>query len=327
MKRIEGLITAPFTPFGASGGVESETVDRLQEFYKYNGIRGVFICGTTGESSALTFSEKAALFERWGRHRSDDFMVIGFLGGTSVGECRKLAAEAGNCGLDAIAVTAPYYFKPTGVEELAQFCAEVADASPLPFYYYHIPSFTGVYFNMYELLGLVDGRVPTFAGIKYTYEDMMDYQRCLGFGGGRYDILWGRDEMLLSALVVGARSAVGSTYGYTAPLYLRIMEAYAAGDIATARSLQLKATDYIALLQKYGPSAGKAFMRAVGMDCGRYRLPVRNLDPAGEAAFLRDLAATDFHKYCSRTVPGGIAAAAGTDIEQPRTFNTAQSQV
>ncbi|MCD8101627.1 MAG: dihydrodipicolinate synthase family protein [Alistipes sp.] len=320
MKRIEGLITAPFTPFGVSGDVEFAMVDRLQEFYKYNGIRGVFICGTTGESSALTFGEKAALFERWGRYRTDDFMVIGFLGGTSVGECRQLAAEAHNCGLDAVAVTAPYYFKPTGVQELARFCAEVADASPLPFFYYHIPSFTGVRFNMYELLGLVDGEIPTFAGIKYTYEDMMDYQRCLEYGGGRYDILWGRDEMLLSALVVGARSAVGSTYGYTAPLYRGIMEAYAAGDITTARHLQLKATDYIALLQKYGGSAGKAFMRAVGMDCGGYRLPVRNLDAAGEAAFERDLAATDFREYCSRRVPAGLGAVAATGRKQPANF-------
>jgi N-acetylneuraminate lyase len=62
MIQIEGLITAPFTPFDAQGEVNIAMVDRLQKFYKDNGIAGVFICGTTGESSALTFDEKKRLF-------------------------------------------------------------------------------------------------------------------------------------------------------------------------------------------------------------------------------------------------------------------------
>jgi N-acetylneuraminate lyase len=300
MNRIEGLIAAPFTSFDVDGHVNIAKVSDLQKFYKNNGIAGVFICGTTGESSALTFEEKKMLFEEWSRYKSDKFKIIAFLGGTSVANCRELARVAQNCQLDAVSVTAPYYFKPTGIEELAAFCEAVASAVSLPLYYYHIPSFTGVYFNMYDLLNQVDGKIPNFAGIKYTYEDVMDYQRCLNYKNKKYSIMWGRDEMLLSALVIGATSAVGSTYGYSAPLYLKIMEAYHRMDIETARKLQLKATDYIAILQKYGSSAGKAFMKAVGMDCGKYRLPVRNLTDERMQEFIDELKSTDFFEYCSK---------------------------
>ncbi len=300
MNQIEGLITAPFTPFDASGEVNISMVSRLQKFYKDNGVAGVFICGTTGESSALTFDEKKILFEEWSKYKTNDFKIIGFLGGTSVKECQELARVAKDCDLDAISITAPYYFKPTGVAELAAFCGEVSSAADLPFYYYHIPNFTGVYYNMYDLLQQVDGKIPNFAGIKYTFEDVMDFQRCLNFKNKKYNILWGRDEMLLSALVVGAKGAVGSTYGYSAPVYRQIIDAYNNLDIEKARALQLKAIEYITFLHRYGGSTGKAFMKAVGMDCGGYRLPVRNMTDQQMQQFMKELKATDFFENCAK---------------------------
>lgn len=300
MNRIKGLITAPFTPFDQSGEINLQAIKPLSGFYKRNGIAGVFICGTTGEFTALTFEEKKLLFREWGKYKSNDFKVIAFLGGTSLKECQQLALIAEEAELDAVSITAPYYFKPSGIEELTDFCAEVASVANLPLFYYHIPSFTGVYYNMYDLLTQIDNKIPNFAGIKYTYEDMMDYQRCLNYKNRKYTILWGRDEMLLSALAVGATGAVGSTYGYTAPLYLKIMDAYKKSDSQTAQELQLKATEYITFLHKYGSSTGKAFMKAVGMDCGKYRLPVRNLTDEQMQEFLNELKATDFFEYCSK---------------------------
>ena len=300
MLRIEGLITAPFTPFDATGEVNISMISYLQKFYKDNGVSGVFICGTTGEASALTFEEKKRLFEAWSKYKTNDFKVIGFLGGTSLKDCSELAQIAEKFNLDAVAVTAPYFFKPTGVPELAAFCAEVAAATVLPFFYYHIPSFSGVYFNMYDLLECVDDQIPNFAGIKYTFENFMDFQRCLEYKNRKYNLLWGRDEMLLPALAVGATGAVGSTYGYMAPIYLQIIDAFRRSDFEKARILQMQAIEYITFLNRYGASTGKAFMKAVGMDCGDYRLPVRNLDPQQMQQFMTELQATDFFAHCSK---------------------------
>ena len=153
---------------------------------------------------------------------------------------------------------------------------------------------------MYDLLQEVDGNIPNFAGIKFTYENVMDFHRCLEFKNRKYNILWGRDEMLLSALVLGAKGAVGSTYGYMAPVFCQIMEAYNRMDIEKARALQLKAAEYITFLHRYGGSTGKAFMKAVGMDCGEYRLPVRNLNDQQMQQFMSELKTTDFFEYCSK---------------------------
>jgi N-acetylneuraminate lyase len=183
-------------------------------------------------------------------------------------------------GLSAIAVVAPYYFKPSDDSRLAEFVARVGESVPLmPVYFYHIPVLTGVFLPMAGFLRKISGMLPNFAGIKYTHEDFMDFLTCLNYREGAYDMLWGRDECILSALVLGCTGAVGSTYNYAAPLYHNLIEAFSVGDLLKARALQQKSINMISLLGKYGGiSTGKAFMRYIGMDCGEFRLPVGNMD-------------------------------------------------
>src|SRR3569833_2624906 len=122
---------------------------------------------------------------------------------------------------------------------LAKACVEIAAVvSDMPFYYYHIPVLTGVGFDMYDLLKAVDGKVPNFAGVKYTHEDFMDFLSCMHFQNGKYDMLWGRDENMLSALVLGTKGAVGSTFNYAAPLYYDLIDAFNNGDLKKAQQLQ-----------------------------------------------------------------------------------------
>ncbi len=142
--------------------------------------------------------------------------------------------------------------------------------------------------------------LQNFAGIKYTNEDLMDFMQCLDFEGGKYDLLWGRDENILSALVLGCKGAVGSTYNYAAPLYIKLVEAFNRGDIDMARKLQRLSVDMIELLGKYGGmGTGKAFMRYVGLDCGKFRIPVRNLTDEMYTEFVRDVNSLDIEDLFS----------------------------
>lgn len=298
MKKLKGLIVAPYTGFTADGEVDLQAVARQQKYYKQNGIIGAYVCGTTGEGSALTLEEKKILFREWARYREEHFTIIGFVGGTSVKDAQELSALAAECGLDAVAMTAPYYQKAANVHELALTLAEVASAAPgLPFFYYHIPVLTHVCFPMIDLLREVDGLIPNFAGIKYTFEDLMDYQFCLEFGNRKYNILYGRDEMMLPVLSLGGEGFVGSTYGYCAPLYLSLMKAFREGDLVRAAALQYKTNQLIAVLGKYGNGTGKAFMKAAGLDLGPCRHPLTTLTEEQYARFLDDLRALDFENY------------------------------
>ncbi len=224
------------------------------------------------------------------------------LGGTSVTDCKELALHAESIGLYGVSFTAPFYFEPVDVTMLAKVCIAVGETVPrLPFYYYHIPVLTGVNFPMISLLKEIDGKLPNFAGIKYTHEDFMDFLSCLHFANGKYDMLWGRDENMLPALAIGAKGAVGSTFNYAAPLYHDLMDAFYAGNLEKASEFQQQSIDMIRLLGKYGGIAtGKAYMKLIGLDCGEFRLPVKNMSADQFESFRKDTQQIKFSEFSSR---------------------------
>jgi N-acetylneuraminate lyase len=299
----ERLIAAPFTPFYADGSLNVDLIPAYYAFLKRNGNAGAFICGSTGEGPSLTMAEKISLTDAWAAAAKGDneFRVIVFVGGNCLAECKQLAAHAANAGLFGFSMTAHSYFKPADLETLAACCIEVASAAPdLPFYYYHIPVLTGVRFPMAKLLKMLDGKIPNLAGIKYTDDDISEYTSCVNYANKKYEVMWGRDESLLGALAVGGRAGIGSTYNYAMPLYQKLISAFKNGDMETAAACQQQSIDMIALLGKYGGMAtGKEFMRAVGIDCGGFRLPFRDMPKDLNAAFQEDLALIRFDELRS----------------------------
>lgn len=302
MEKLRGLIAAPFTPLDDQGALNLEQVKTLVQLYKKNGVNGAFICGSTGEGSALSHEEKKQLMEAWGEAKDNRLKTVYMLGGTCLKEMKELAALAQQNNMDGISILSPYYFKPASVKALVHFCREVAASAPdLPFYYYHIPALTRGDFAMLEFLQLADELIPNLAGIKFTAPDLFDFQACTRFKNGKYNLLWGIDEALLSGLVAGADGAVGSTYNYAAPLFNQILKAFENREFVAARELQLKAVEMVGLLLKYGGTgAGKAFMKLIGVDCGWFRPPVMSPDEEGVTALKSELETIGFFKYCSR---------------------------
>jgi len=302
--KLQGLIAAPFTPFNQDGGLNLQLIPKYYDFLKQNGVTGAFICGSTGEGVSLTRDEKMEVAEAWAKacKNDTDFKVMTLLGGTCLADCKVLAKHAFEIGLYGVSFTAPSYFKPSSVAVLAEMCAEIAAEVPeMPFYYYHIPVLTGVNLSMIDLLEAVDGKIPNFAGVKYTHEDFMDFLSCMSFKNNKYDMLWGRDENMLSALVLGSKGAVGSTFNYLTPLYNQLIEAFEHNDLKTATALQQKSIEFIRLLGKYGGIAtGKAYMKLIGLDCGEFRLPVKNMDQTAFMHFKTDVEKLDFQTFKSK---------------------------
>jgi N-acetylneuraminate lyase len=290
-----GLVAAPFTPFNPDGSLHLEAIAPYARHLREVGVVGAFICGTTGEGASLTTAERRLVAERWVAVAPAGLRVLVHVGHTSLEESRALAAHAQAIGADSIAALAPFFFRPDGVAGLVDWCAAIAAAAPaLPFYYYHMPSMTGFNVQVADFLAAAAPRIPNLAGVKFTFEDLADFERCLRFGGGRYDILFGRDELLHSALKLGAHGAVGSTYNFAAPLYGRLMVAHEAGDEARAAVLQRTAVDMIQACVSAGghPIANfKSLMRRLDVDCGACRPPLTNPTEAQAAALWTRLEA------------------------------------
>lgn len=290
---LAGLIAAPFTPFDAAGEPDLPGIERLCAHLVRQGVAGAFVCGTTGEGVAMTVAERQLVAERWLACAPAGFPVIVHAGALALGDARALAAHAERHHAAAVAVLAPCFLKPGSPAEVVEWLAAVASACPhTPITYYHIPSLTGVTVPMREVVERAVARVPNFAGIKFTYEDLHDYGRCLTDFGDRLAIAFGRDEMLLPALALGATTFVGSTYNIAAPLYRHIIDAFSRGDLAAARAGQQQACAMIEVLKRHRAlPAMKAVLAMQGVPCGPCRLPLRTLDPGEQAALRRDLEA------------------------------------
>ena len=285
--RLGGLIAAPFTPMRADQ-INLPVIEQQANALVRGGVKGAFICGSTGEGVSLSTAERSAVAEEWMRVAGEKLKVIVHVGHTSLAEACELARHAAKIKAAAIGAMPPFYYKPANVEQLVDFCAVVASAGgDTPFYYYHIPTMTGVQLSMARFLEVASEKIPSLYGIKFTNSDMSEYQRCLHVAGGRFEIAWGVDEMLLGALAIGAQSAVGSTYNYSAPLYLKMIDAFCARDMSTAREYSRKTVELIAVLLKYGGvRTGKAIMSMIGIACGPPRLPLTPLNDA-EVADVR----------------------------------------
>lgn len=298
---IKGLVAAPFTPMHADGSVNLDAIGPHAKMLAANGVVGAFVSGSTGEWPSLTVPERVQIAERWVADAPEGLRVIIHVGHLCIEDCKTLAAHAQEIGAYAIGATAPCYFKPATLDDLIDFCAATAAAAPgLPFYYYHIPVLTGVRFPMPEFLEAGAERIPTLAGLKFTDENLMEYRRCLLVQGGRFNVMFGRDEILLTSLALGGVAGVGSTYCYMAPVYRRVISAFESGDIESARAAQTQAIEAIALLEKYGGGTGKAIMKITGFDCGPVRPPLRNLTDEQEAGLRADLERIGFFDYCSK---------------------------
>lgn len=300
-RHLTGLIAAPYTAMNEDFSINLDIIEKQAESLITNGVSGAFICGTTGEGLSLTVEERMRIAEKWVSVARGKLNIIVHVGHTCLFDSMALAEHAKKIGADAIASVGPCYFKPNTVEALISFCAEIAkSAIDLPFYYYHIPSFSGVDLMMIDFLR--NENIPNFAGIKFSHENLMDFCQCLNLDNGRYDMLFGRDEILLSALVLGAKGAVGSTYNFAAPLYHLVMTACQAGDMETAQIEQSRAVNMVNTLIKHGGIvAGKATMKMIGIDCGPVRLPLQNLSEKQYENLYEELKQIGFFGYCSLT--------------------------
>lgn len=291
MLKFKGLVAATFTPMHADGALAVEKIPMLTEHALKTGMAGLFAVGSTGEFPSLTDAERRIVGKAFIDAAAGRIPVIINVGSCSVRESQALAEHAVECGADAICAMVPFYFRPPTVRELADCLREIAKASGgKPLYLYHIPCMTHANLSMLELLRIMDGECETFAGVKFTDENLYEFQRCIN-SFDRFQMLYGRDEMLLASLTTGAKAGVGSTYNYFPRLYVELLNAYDAGDIEGAARYQELTHRGIALIGKYGMQSQKTYMKFAGLDIGPMRLPAPRLSAEREAEFRRDVSA------------------------------------
>lgn len=297
------ILPAVFTPMHDDGAVNLGQVATLYKHCSGPGFDGIFLNGTTGECMSLNAEERMKLVEAWVECRRKEnhpnFRIFVHVGSSNLLEAAEMAVHAQEKGADAIAMVPTFYFRPKTLTDVIEQCRYVAAAAgETPFYYYNIPSLTGVNFPLTAFFERAAKEIPTFAGLKNSFNDLVDYQQCLHAAKGKYSMYWGTDEVFMMVYAAGNRHYVGSTYNFMSEVYFKMLDAYHDCDFDKLTKLEEAATGIYRILNDYNSLiAGKEVMRYIGLDCGPVRRPLRSLKESERASLVEKLeksAFTDF---------------------------------
>ncbi|MEM6779421.1 MAG: dihydrodipicolinate synthase family protein [Planctomycetota bacterium] len=297
--KLDGLIAATCTPLDQHGDIQVDAIVPYVDFLLESGVRGLYVCGSTGEGMSLSRAERQVVADRFVRAVDRRVPVIIQVGHNSLPEASQLAAHAQQIGADAISATCPSYFKTASVSDLVSWMAALATSAPdVAFYYYPIPSLTRSTLKVVEIMRDGGDRIPTLVGLKYTDTKLHEFQQCVELDQGRFDVVWGCDEMLLGAFATGARAAIGSTYNIAAPLYDRVIDALQRNEFVIARQLQSRSIAMIETLNRYPfHPALKAVLEMNGLDMGGCRLPLGALSETDAGQLECDLRTMGYFQW------------------------------
>ncbi|MCO6453845.1 MAG: 4-hydroxy-tetrahydrodipicolinate synthase [Pirellulaceae bacterium] len=281
-----GLSVALITPF-KDGQIDSQALRRQVEFQIESGTTCLCPVGTTGESPTLSHEEHERVISEVVQAAAGRVKVMAGTGSNSTSEALRLTRWAAREGADAALMVAPYYNKPTQ-EGFYQHYRTVAEEVDLPICVYNIPGRTGKNIEPQTIIRLAE--LPNITMVKEATGSLDQASEVLG--STNLTLLSGDDSLTLPLMSVGGEGVI-SVVGNLVPRdMVALVAAFQRGDWAESlrwhRKLFPLCRDMLGLATN--PIPIKAAMRMLGRDTGQLRLPMTELDAAGELSLRGTLA-------------------------------------
>ena len=267
------LVTAMVTPFDAEGAVDLALAGRLARHLVDEGSEGLVVCGTTGESPTLSWSEQLRMLEAVRQAVGPGVRVLAGTGSNCTREAVEATREAAAAGADGALVVVPYYNKPPQDGMEAHFRAIAQAAPELPLMLYNIPGRTGCSIAPATVARLMDcPNVVSFKAASGTTEEVTALRLACG---PQLAIYSGDDGLTLPMLAVGAVGVVSVGSHVAGPEIRAMIEAYLNGDGASALALHDALIPlFKALFATTNPIPVKAALELNGWSVGAPRPPL-----------------------------------------------------
>lgn len=283
MNTIRGILPALATPIDASGVVRTAPLEALIGRLYEAGVHGLYVAGQTGEGWQLDLEQRKLLAEVAIRNSPKSAQVMVHVGAMRVADAIELARHAASAGAGAVSSLPP----PGAGDgaELLDWYGRLAEASPLPLYVYYFPSLSPAVKSCADLLALC--ALPNVAGLKYTADNLDWMSETVRAGA---NVLFGRDEVLASALLLGAHGGIGTFYNLVPEWLVELYTHTQTGRWTEAARIGERLRRLIHVCGRYPMlSAAKVVLRWQGFDCGPVLSPRLNLTPDQEQQLRADL--------------------------------------
>lgn len=288
MKKIifKGCGTAIVTPFNENG-VDFEEFKKLIEFQIKNKADSIIVCGTTGESSTMTLSERKETIEFVVKTVNGRIPVIAGTGGNCTAQVIEFTKWAESVGVDGALIVTPYYNKTTQDGLVAHYTA-IAKETNLPIILYSVPGRTGVNITPSTCLKL--SKIENIVAIKEASGNLSQIAEIANLCGDNLNIYSGNDDQITPILSVGGIGVI-SVLSNLVPEYTHnIIENFLNGKIKDSINAQIKAVPLVnALFCEVNPIPIKAALNMIGYNVGTPRLPLIEMSDNGKEKLKTEL--------------------------------------
>lgn len=281
LEKYMGIIPAFYACYDNDGNICPQGVRALTDYFVKKGVKGVYVNGSSGECIYQSVEDKKLILENVMEQSNGRLTVIAHVACNNTADSMELARHAQSLHVDAIAAIPPIYFH-LPEHAIADYWNDISAAAPdTDFVIYNIPQLAGVALTMNLFAKMREN--PRVIGVKNSSMPVQDIQMFQQAGGDDYIIFNGPDEQFISGRVIGARGAIGGTYGAMPELFLKMDEYVKAGNLDQARKIQYDVNEIIyKMCSAHGNMYGviKAILKInEGLDLGGVRKPLPSLIP------------------------------------------------
>ena len=273
---FKGSGVALITPYDTDNNINIPKLKELIEIHIKAGTNAVVLCGTTGESPALTKEEKLQIFEEGVKCANGRIPIIAGAGSNNTKTAIELSIDAQNAGVDGLLLVTPYYNKTTQNGLISHFFS-VADRVNIPMILYTVPSRTGMDIEL-DTYKVLSGH-KNICAVKEASGNIEKILAIKNICGDTIDIYSGNDELLVPSLAAGCIGVISVAANIIPHAISALCKAYleAADNIYTKEQLYWHNL-FKALFSQVNPIPIKEAMNYLGYDVGKCRAPLTDMD-------------------------------------------------
>lgn len=288
MAVFRGSGVAITTPF-QNGSVDYKKLGELLEWHIENKTDAIIICGTTGEASTMSRTEKEEAIRFTVEKVAGRIPVVAGTGSNNTADAVEMSKYAESVKADALLVVTPYYNK-TSQKGLIQHFTAIADAVNIPIILYNVPGRTAVNLSAEAVLEL--SKHPNIVAVKEASGDISQVAEIARLVPEDFAIYSGNDDQIVPILALGGQGVISVIANIMPRETHDIVEYYLTGQTRESRDLQLRINGLVkALFIEPNPIPVKTAMNLMGMGAGELRLPLTEMGDANKDFLIGEMTA------------------------------------
>ncbi|KMT22677.1 4-hydroxy-tetrahydrodipicolinate synthase [Clostridium cylindrosporum] len=283
MSIFTGSGVAIVTPFNETG-VDFKKLEELLNWHIEKGTDAIVVCGTTGEASTMSETERKETIKFTVDVVKGRIPVIAGTGSNNTATSVEMSKWAESIGVDGLLVITPYYNKTTQAGCIKHFEA-VATNVNIPIIVYNVPSRTGLNIQPSTLVEIA--KLPNILAIKEASGDISQIAE-IARVCPNLDIYSGNDDQIVPIMSLGGKGVISVVANILPTETHDICAKYLSGDTKAALALQLEMLPLInSLFIECNPIPVKAALNILGKNVGSLRLPLVDMSDSGKEILLK----------------------------------------